>query len=210
MIQEKGSGFTVVELTIATAIFSTVLLVGLASFLGIGRVFYKGVTLTQTQSAAQQVLDRLSADIQFASSVGTARTSGSGSSQYICVGNVRYTYNLFQAVNSSSHDVGSGQFGLLRDTLPGASGCGSPFGSGAVAFNQPQELLGDKLRLSKLDILPAASGEQDLWSVDLTIAFGDDNTLQDAASANPVCNANLQKSQFCSVTKLNTSVTRGL
>src|SRR3989344_8326951 len=127
MKQSRG-GFTVVELTIATAVFAAVLLVGLSSFLGVGKVFYKGLTHSQTQAAAQQILDRISADVQFGSIIGNVHASGTCGSQYICLGNIRYTYNLYQIVDLGAHDVSQNQFGLLRDGLPSPYGCGSPFG----------------------------------------------------------------------------------
>ena len=176
---KKNAGFTIIELTIATAIFSTVLLVGLASFLGIGKIFYKGVTLTQTQSAGQAVLDQLASDVQFAATVVPSQATGTGA-QFLCIGNARYTYNLYQGVNLDVHDNTS-HFGLLRDTLPGSSGCSNPFGAGAVALSKPTELLGNKLRLSKLDVTPAknsvGSDIQDLWNINVTVAYGDDSSL---------------------------------
>src|SRR5258708_12793090 len=92
------NGFTIVELTIATAIFSTVLLVGLASFLGIGKIFYKGVTVTQTQSSAQAVIDQLSSDVQFGVSVVPSQPTATGA-QFMSIGNAPYTYNLYHNVN---------------------------------------------------------------------------------------------------------------
>ncbi len=209
----KGSGgFTIIELTIATAIFSTVLLVGLASFLGIGKIFYKGVTLTETQSAGQAVLDQLSNDVQFAATVVPSQATGTGA-QFLCIGNARYTYNLYQKVNLDAHDNTS-HFGLLRDVLPGSSGCANPFGASAVALTNPTELLGNKMRLSKLSVTPAKNSVggdvQDLWNINLTVAYGDDSSLSSGGTANPVCNANLSSTQFCSVVNLSTSLNRGL
>ena len=213
-MRDLSKGFTVVELTIATAVFAAVLLVGLSSFLGVGKVFYKGLTHSQTQAAAQQILDRISADVQFGSIIGSVQATGTGSSQYICLGNIRYTYNLYQIVDLNTHDIEQNQLGLLRDGLPSPYGCGSPFGSAKVAFNNPTELLGEKMRLSKMDITAVkdstGSDVKDLWSVSLTVAYGDDTSLQDSGSSEPACNSNLANSQFCSVIKLSTSVTRGL
>lgn len=206
------SGFTIIELTIATAVFSTVLLVGLASFLGIGKIFYKGVTITQTQSAGQAVLDQLASDLQFAPTVGSSPSPATGP-QFFCIGNVRYTYNLYQEVNLDVHDNTS-KFGLLRDILPGSSGCANPFGPSAVALVSPTELLGSKMRLAKLSVTPAkdsGGGDiQGLWNISLTLAYGDDSSLKNGGTANPVCDANLNNSQFCSVVNLDSSVNRGL
>jgi hypothetical protein len=188
------------------------LLVGLASFLGIGKIFYKGVTVTETQSAAQSVIDQLSSDVQFGVAVVPSQPTGTGA-QFMCIGNARYTFNLYQEVNIDIHD-NTTHFGLLRDLLPGSSGCANPFGASAVALVNPAELLGNKTRLSKLDITPAknpgGSDIVDLWNINLTIAYGDDNSLKSGDTPTPVCDASLSSTQFCSVVNLNTSVNRGL
>ena len=207
------SGFTVVELTIATAVFAAVLLVGLVSFLGVGKVYYKGVSLTQTQAVAQQILTQLTADIQFAPTIVTAKATGDGSSQFLCLGNIRYTFNLYQKVDLADHDNQS-KFGLLRDSLPGSTGCNSPFGDGAVSLNNPTELLGNKMRLAKLNLTPAknAAGGNvtDLWNLDVKVAYGDDDVLTNPGVENVTCDANLTSTQFCSVNSQTTTVSRGL
>lgn len=213
------SGFTIIELTIATAVFATVLLVGLVGFLGVSKVYYKGVTLTQTQAVAQQILSQLTSDIQFAPTVvtnypnGTGIPTGSGASQFICLGNIRYTFNLYQKVDLADHDNLS-KFGLLRDTLPGSSGCNSPFGAGSIPLNNPTELLGNKMRLAKLNLNPAkdAAGADvtDLWDVDVKAAYGDDELLTNPGAENVTCDANLSSTQFCSVSSQTTTVSRGL
>ncbi len=214
-LQKKTAGFTIVELTIATAIFSTVLLVGLASFMGIGKIFYKGVTLTQTQDAAQSVLDQLSNDVQFSPTTVVASQDTDHGAKFLCIGGARYTYVLYKKVSLDAHNTSQGQFGLLRDVLPG-SGCANPFGTGdlTLAKTKPTELLGNNMRLAKLDITPAkdshGSDVQDLWNINLTVAYGDDSTLQNGGTANPVCNANLNSTQFCSVINLSTTLNRGL
>jgi prepilin-type N-terminal cleavage/methylation domain-containing protein len=206
-----SAGFTILELSIATSVFSIVLLVALASFLGIGKIFYKGVTITQTQDATQAVLNQITSDLQFATSVVPAQDAGS--SKYICLGSVRYTYNLFKKVDLEVHDNTS-NFGLLRDVLPGNSGCAAPFGTGATAFSNPTELLGNRMRLSKLDIIPAKNSSggdvTDLWAINLTTAYGEDGYLQSGDTATPICNSNLNNSQFCTVVTVNNSVNRGL
>lgn len=216
--RSSGRGFTIVELTIATTIFATVLLVGLASFLGVSRVYYKGLSITQTQAIAQQVLTQLSGDIQFAPTVvtntpNTGFPTGSGSSQFICLGNVRYTYNLYKEVSLADHD-NQAKFGLLRDILSGTTGCNSPFGTGGTPLNNPVELLGNKMRLSKFDVTAAKnqSGNPvtNLWDMGVTVAFGDDDALQNPDNSNVTCNANLKATQFCSVSTQNTTVSRGL
>lgn len=221
--KQGGMGFTIVELTIATAVFATVLLVALTSFVGVGRVYYKGVSLTQTQSIAQQIIDRLGADLQFAPTVvtnfpgPTGIATGVGDSQFICLGNTRYTFNLFQKVNLSDHynqNADQTKFGLLRDNLPGSSGCRSPFGSNSEPLNKPVELLANKMRLSKFSLTPAkdfnGSTINDLWDMNVTVAYGDDESLQDPTTEAVACDANLYSSQFCSVSNQATTASKRL
>lgn len=218
MTYTQGRGFTIVELTIATAIFSTVLLVGLTSFLGVSKLYYKSLALTQTQSVAQQIISQVTGDIQFASTIATGYPSSvglftDGGSQYVCFGNIRYTFFLFNEVNLDDHDNQT-KFGLLRDSLLGSTGCAPPFGAGAVGLNNPVELLGNKMRLSQFDIVPAKDDAGDkvnnLWDVNIKVAYGDNEFLDNAAAQNATCKPNLSSSQFCSVSSQTTTVTRGL
>lgn len=215
---QRAQGFTIVELTIATLIFSIILVVAMASFIGIGRVYYKGRSLTETQAIAQQVVSQTSADMQFASDIVTNVVNGTTGiptgvgSQYVCFGNVRYTFNLYQKVDTDN--ISANHFGLLRDTMPGTYPCASPFGAGSIPFSSPTEVLSAKMRLSRFDITPsknAAGGNvTDLWDLNVIVAYGDDEVLTNPGAANVACDSNLKSSQFCSVSRQTTSVSRGL
>jgi prepilin-type N-terminal cleavage/methylation domain-containing protein len=60
------TGFTLIELMIATTLFAVVLIVILASFLQIGKIFYKGVSLNSVHESVRTVVDEISDDIKFA------------------------------------------------------------------------------------------------------------------------------------------------
>ena len=142
---KRVGGFTIVELLIASAVFSTVLLVALTGFLQIGRVFYKGVSNTQTQDAARQVINDLADNLKTASStdqVGAPTTTPSGAYRYLCVGSYRYTWGFykntaaaapnrpifFNANTGPNYDPGStnASFGLLKNVVPGEGTCPAP------------------------------------------------------------------------------------
>lgn len=200
-------GFTVIELLIATTVFSTVILLGLTGFVQIGRSYYKGVTISQTNEAARQVLNEVSANIRLGSSVSSLGQAGSGRFFY-CVGSHRYTFMTFNMVDSGNHDNVT-KFGLLQDSLSGDNACGNPFGNPAVPLNNPVELLSNQMRLLKFNI-SSVGGNSKLYSVDLSVAYGQDSALTDPASADAQCKLNLGGTQFCAITKLSTVVYEGI
>ncbi len=200
-------GFTVVELLIATTVFSTVILLGLTGFVQVGKSYYKGVTISQTQEAARQVLNEVSGNIRLGSSVSSLNDAGGGRFFY-CVGSHRYTFTPFNMVDSSNHDEIT-KFGLLEDSLPGETACANPFGNPGVPLSSPVELLSNQMRLLKFNISPVGSNTK-LFSVALTVAYGQNEALTDPGSADAQCKLNLGGTQFCAITKLSTVVYEGI
>lgn len=62
---KKQSGFTVVELMIATTVFSIILVVCTAAIIQISRLYYKSITASRTQEAARSIIEEISQGIQF-------------------------------------------------------------------------------------------------------------------------------------------------
>ncbi len=223
MIKPRESGFTIAELMIAAAFFSLALVFALTGFFQVGRLFYKGVALTQTQALAKKIVDNFTLDVQFAPTVGSPGNAGKGTNgkprQFLCVGNIRYTYILGNEVilsEESDHTQPKDDtFGLLRDILLGAAGCSNPFPThGGPNFNKPVELLANKMRLSLFNLTPVKNSQgqliTDLWNIDLKMAYGDDNVLTNPSDPDKInCNGNLTTSQYCSVTELKTTISRG-
>jgi hypothetical protein len=199
---------------IASAVFSVILLVSLAGFTSIGRIFYKGVTINQTQNVTNQVLDDVTQNIQSAASVSTLQT-GNGY-KYYCIGGTRYTINLKHQLDTSQpadYSVG-GNFALVRDKMPGATACAAPCPTasgcptGTLSFNNPVEMLGNHMRLMKLDV---ASANGQLYNVSVTVAFGDDEAFSDVNDPDKIaCQGGEAAQAFCSVNRLSTGVYEGL
>lgn len=207
MKHNRPRGFTVVELMMATTIFSVILLIGLTGFVQVGKAYYKGITISQTQNVAKQIINSVSSQIRLSSSVASVQ-SASANRSYLCVGSHRYTFKMFNMVNSAAHDY-TDNFGLVKDELPGNSGCANPFDSpGAVPLNNPAELLGNRMRLLAFSV-QAVSGNPNLYSVNVKVAFGADSALTDPASSDSQCKLSPGATQFCAVTNLTTVVYQG-
>lgn len=165
MAKRTQTGFTIVELMIATAIFSIILLLCTFGLLQIGRTYYRGVTTSRTQDTARKVIDTLSQSIQYGTSVpaappsGVIVTNGSPSSGQICFGEKRFTYFFNKPV------TGNTQHALQLDSAP--SGCTGPVTASA------QELLGENMRLTRFSLIKKTTG----YEISLKVSHGEDEDL---------------------------------
>jgi len=209
--RRQQKGFTVIELLIATAIFSLVLLMVTFGIIQITRVYYKGVTETNTQSAARSIVDTISQSIQFGGTGNIQATSGStpGTSYGFCIGNQLLSYVLgYQVVDSPNSSLKQSYHGLV---VSSAASCGGPVGPVAnlrTTANIPnsRELIGKNMRLSKLSVQPVA-GTSNLWNITVKVMYGDDDVFTTAAdNPNAACKNIVQGTQFCAVSELNTIV----
>jgi prepilin-type N-terminal cleavage/methylation domain-containing protein len=215
-LNKHQQGFTIVELMIATAVFSVVLLLCAVAIVQVGRMFYKGTILNRTQNAARTAADDVSQAIQFGSdsanffrqvtaTVGTA--PGTVSATAYCLGDVRYT----AAPNTLSLGSGTGRIAhVLWKDRPGATATGAnctPANITSAALSGGQELLGDSMRLAAFTVSGAPGT---IWSINLTVAYG----ATDDVFANPgtytQCASQESGGQFCAVSTINTNVVKRL
>lgn len=213
-------GFTITELLIASSVFSVVLLVALAGFLQIGHTFYRGVTLAQTQENASHVFQDITGN--FLTAISISPPQSGNNYHYFCVGSTRYTYNQGKEVGlgGTLDHSSTGNFGILKDSLPGGSACAVPCSdTGPVVCGSPSyatlgkyssvvELLGDRMRLADLSITNPNPQAINLYSVNIVVAYGDDDTMNLTTPTAPVCKGD-NGSDFCAVSQINTTVYRG-
>lgn len=212
-----ASGFTIIELLIATTVFAVMLLLAQSIFVQIGHLFYRGVSITNTQETANHVFQDITGNFQNAQTVNSGASSGY---TYYCVGNSRYIYQIDKPVDSSAatdHSAG-GNYGILKDILPGAgNACAppcDPSGScpnGWVPFKNPVELLGDKMRVGQFSIVQSTT-TSNLYNVSIVIAYGDNNSVTYRTTGDPstIACASDRQNNFCAVSSINTSVFKGI
>jgi prepilin-type N-terminal cleavage/methylation domain-containing protein len=223
---KKSAGFTIIELMIATSIFSILLLVCSFALIQIARSYYKGVTSSQTQDAARSIVDQISQGIQFSgNNIATTPTSlppplppSTGSSYIFCIGDQRYSVQLNQEVESNPTPPDQGYHALVVDTYPGCT-------SGSMSQNLNsnsvlgRELLPTNMRLSKLSVTQVP-GQTNLYSINVRVVYGDSNLLcspiaNDCNSSSQstyltnsdiACKNTYEGTQFCAVSELDTVV----
>lgn len=147
----KDSGFTIIELMIATAVFTVILIIATTTLIGISERYVKGTVQDQAQQSARAVLSDISEDIQLnqpnINITDLSTTTPSTDEFYFCIGNDVFVYQLDQPVTSSN-------WALVR--YPAITCPSAPPSS---PLNNPQavELLTTNERLGELSILPVTS-----------------------------------------------------
>lgn len=186
----KQSGFTIVELMIATAVFATVLLVCASGLLEIGRVYYKGVAIGRTQETARLIMDDVADSLRF--QYGTVDLTGGAPTGYFCIGTKKYTYNKLALVENAGY--------LNRYT---DSDC-SPGGE-----SDETGLLGERMMLQKLEIEQIGVGSSTrLYKVTVRVATAPSDGLETPVTGTSNCKNERGPSQFCATVELSTVVMR--
>jgi type II secretory pathway pseudopilin PulG len=216
MIRHNATGFTIVELMIATSVFSLVLLVVSAGVLSFSRSYYHGVVVNNTQNITRNAMNEVVQSIQFSSGVNPIM-SGSTTIGYCIGGSRSYYFALNKQITSDSQNalVNGANCAGSNDTLKNIGGSSLAVISSA-GLQQPRELLGSNMRLAKFSITP----DQGLYRVELEVAYGDDDLLcipganDSCVALTPTnfvvgddlrCKAGVG-SQFCAVVHLTSAV----
>lgn len=215
MIMKKNKlrqkGFTIVELMIATTVFSFVLLVASTGVISIGRLYYKGITNAKTQEAARAVIEDVSRSRQFTG--GDYSFGGAtGGLQTFCFGQDRYTYNIGERITDSDPSNPS-TWGIRHDVNPDVGNC-DPLASGG------EELLDRNMRLLHFTVSSVGGGQ---FSINVKVAYGENDLLEvsscssgftgdvcdnpsDADWATAQCRNGIAGSNFCAVAELATVI----
>lgn len=208
--KNKSKGFTIVELMIATSIFGVILIVAASGVIAVGRMYYKGITSSRTQEVARSVIETVSRTIQFTGQPMSTGGSFPGT-QSICFGRDRYTYTIDEKIVDPPPDV----IGLKHDIRTDLDVC-APLEPDDSAGT---ELLPGGTRLLDFQITPTDSSNL-TYRINVKVAYGDNDLLthyppnaDDAASptassATGLCRGGIAGSHFCSVSELETVVSK--
>jgi type II secretory pathway pseudopilin PulG len=215
----SAAGFTIIELLIATSIFTLVLILVTTGVLQFTRQYYKGVVSGQTQTVARAIIDDAAQAIQFNSGTVDPLVENNGSKGFCIGSSKRYSYLPNYQVTDGTPDAAQFQsrFGLVSDDRPSCSGDARDLkATNTISGDNARELLGRNMRLVKFDIV-----ENDgLYTVTVRVAYGDSdllcspttaNSCEDETSAFPLAADDLRcrlviGSQFCAVSELSTTV----
>ncbi len=204
-LNEKG--FTLVELMIATTVFSVILLLCTFGLISVGRSYYKGVTVARTQEVARTIMDDITQAIQFSGgNIEPSLTPDPGFSNVtgFCVNSKRYSYIPEKLLTDSPDD-----HTLVVDS-PGttcSAGMRPQNVNMAALSDSSKEFLLPNMRVSEISVTPAGGR---LYRVSVRIVAGDDNSLEQEGTPGVRCSNSASDSQFCAVASLTSIVEKRL
>lgn len=149
----SSDGFTIVELMVATTVFSIILLLCTYGVLQVSRSYYKGVTLVRTQNTTRAIMDEVSNTFRFGGASDFQEDPGT---KY-CLGKKRFTYQLNKMRNDTS--------GVIFQSS--GSGCETADG---------EERIEPRMRLQEFSISKVA---EKTYEIKVEVASGDDEMLDD-------------------------------
>lgn len=193
--RHASAGFTIIELLIATVVFSVVLLVITTAIVQFGRLYYRGIVQARTQEVARNIAQDVAQNIQFG---GTSPVNGTNA---LCIGGKRYSMVQNKQVGNGG---GMTAHALVLDT--NATTCQSINMSGSLPAGA-REFLGDNMQLVNLAVRETAPNSG-LWQVEVHVVYGDNDSFTDGSKSS--CKAIILGGQFCAVSKLTTTVTQRL
>jgi len=223
---KSSDGFTIIELLIATAVLSIVLVMITVIMISIGNLYYKGLNQARIQDNTRAVSDDISQHLKLGDNFFQVTNGSAGA---YCVGSTRYTYVLYRQIDDSP-SANQTRHVLWRDANPTPGSCpavllnlmaSTPSAGGT-------ELIGPHSRLTAFSITGTST-----YAVKVGEAYGDDDLLCDigypgdctfqgvsahmnqiiAGSTNPTSDLRCKGSvgdQFCATSILNTTAVRRL
>jgi hypothetical protein len=185
-IKKINKGFTVIELLIAMAGFSFVLLLVTIVMMNIGSIYSKGINQTKIDDAARYITDDISRQIKFSKPIDLTQ----GSSGKYCIGGIMYSFNLNTKPSSIT-------YALKRSFMsPGASCLSDPPASG-------EELVPANAQLSSFEIINTTG----VYSIKVSLYYGDSANLQSPTPGYDSKCKPTSSYQYCAVTQLTTVAT---
>jgi len=217
------SGFTIVELMIATTVLSVILLIATLVMTNIGKLYSKGINQSNIQDSARNIVDDVSQNLELNKTYTGPITNADGSITY-CIASTRYTLVIgkqLSSINDSTHS----KHVLWRDAVVG-SACDN---SGVDLSNDPAstalgatELVPSNSRLSQFSI---SANTTPPYSVTIGVVYGDADLLCDLGTSGDCASSSASThvwnptspsgvvtckegvgSQYCAVSNLTTTV----
>lgn len=197
--RKQTDGFTIIELLIATVFFTVLLMVLTFSIIKLNSIYFKNITVSQTQNTTRSIMDSIAHDIQFGAGsvsvpaptayqvsttnpVGTANSTGYA----ICTQGGSTRYSIMIGRELKDNPTGNQVSNVVVEDHP-TTGC-TAGSAGALPLTvggsfdltkatNPTELLAPNMRVAYLTVNQPAPGN--IYLIQIRIVYGDDDLLSD-------------------------------
>lgn len=226
-IINNQKGFTILELIIASTVFSLIMLLSTTGLIQIGKTYHKGQITSKTQETTRGIAEEISREVQYSNSSVQkshedidpgADYGGTGASgvkiKAKCIGDTRYTYVADTTPNRSKIKLAqSDNYADPNPTLKHLLWVDKKLASepcvatnlSAVTPSQGRELLSQNMRLTDFNI----SSSGDNVSIKIKAYYGDyDLAGGVTGNGTATCDSTKNGGQFCASSELSTVVRR--
>ncbi|MDX1765796.1 MAG: prepilin-type N-terminal cleavage/methylation domain-containing protein [Candidatus Saccharimonadales bacterium] len=210
-IRTNNQGFTLIELILALAFFSFVLLFAIAGFVQINRSYNKGITVKRVHESGRLVIEDIARVIRTSQGpVDTSKVNLVGTRRF-CVGGVRFAWNeIGDGASRETFFNGGGKMINLSRTQSGA--CTDPINEDLSESyldlpsndNDPNKVPGGVV-VYDLNFIPIPG---DAVRIELILASSDPlgDLVEDFAGFVSCKGGIIDGDQFCDVVELSTTV----
>lgn len=208
MKKNLSSGFTILEVLIASMVFTVVLMLCVTVVTRLGQLYFKGVTSSQIQDLTRNLTDEFSQQIQFGSSLPIPDSIAGNDTPTLplifCVGDNRY-----RAIMNRKLDPPTVPSVLKRIAYSG------PCVTTDTGFTDATELAVNNMRILKLSIIRSPADPY-IWSLSIRLALGDDDLLSYSSAStdtaavygSAICRSGISGSNFCATSELSSTILR--
>lgn len=197
MTSRKNQGFTLIELMLAMAFISFLLLFMVSAVFQVTRLYVKGLAIRQINQTGRQVMDDVTASLR----TGTAAVMVDGYSR-LCVGNTSYAWNIDSSVagenehpNKFSDSTATLGFVSVQD---GGNLCKDL--DAQPAKSASTDLIGSSVAVLQFSAEP--QGNDKLWNLYLVLSTSGSNIARQVDDGF-ACDAD---NQFCAFGDFQTTV----
>jgi prepilin-type N-terminal cleavage/methylation domain-containing protein len=180
IVRVKQDGFTLVELVIAMAVFSFMLLIITAGFMNIVRMHNMAIASNYAQDNARTAMDELVRAVRDSTTMAVTNDAGGTGLDELCVSDATGSKKVYY---------------VQSKVLYRATGCPSP-------GTNKQAITNSYVAVKFISAAPTNDASLPKPAYEITLTVGSDNSTTGGAGTATTCTGNAQSRQFCSVVTL--------
>jgi prepilin-type N-terminal cleavage/methylation domain-containing protein len=208
----SDKGFTVIEVLIASLVFTTLLLLSMEGITRIAKVYVKNSSITKANEFSKSFIGDIAQQIKY----GVEPKFTSGNPSFLCVSDSGYKIELNKTQEEDLGPIPINPIVKIQD--PGCTLYANASNYTGASYN-PVNISPVNIRILSFNIIKNTVGTTPVWTIDMRVALGAKDLLRDSANkiladdptanySEAVCRGGIAGSEFCSVISISTSITR--